>query len=121
MDRAPYVLGRICRLAASLLPLSCSGDGITSEVLESIRGYCIPETAAKMRSSLVSTLLLSASCWAAPVQQHPLVHAKSPYRKDFHDPYDHKIDAIGHDLQPEPMVSTMSFRAFRVFSDVMTD
>ena len=54
---------------------------------------------------LLSALLLSASRWAAPVQQHPLVHAKSPYRKDFRDPYDHKIDAIGRGLQPEPMVS----------------
>ncbi|KAK4497271.1 hypothetical protein PRZ48_011721 [Zasmidium cellare] len=51
---------------------------------------------------LLSTLLLSASCWAAPAQ-HPLVHAKSPYRKDYRDPYDHKIDAVGRDLQPEPM------------------
>jgi oxalate decarboxylase family bicupin protein len=33
-----------------------------------------------------------------------LTHAaKDPYRRDFHDPYDHKVDSIGDDLAPEPV------------------
>ncbi|CAK4030728.1 Oxalate decarboxylase [Lecanosticta acicola] len=57
-----------------------------------------------MRSSTwISGLLLTASSFAAPVKQHALIHAQSPYRKDFHDPYDHKVDAIGRRIQPEPI------------------
>jgi hypothetical protein len=56
-------------------------------------------------SSLVSSALLAASAAAAPVKQHPLIHEKSPYYKDFKDPYDHKIDAVGDKLQPLPIVS----------------
>ncbi|KAK5172693.1 uncharacterized protein LTR77_002813 [Saxophila tyrrhenica] len=54
-------------------------------------------------SSLVSLALLATSAVAAPARQHPLMHEKSPYRKDYKDPYDHKIDAVGDGLQPLPI------------------
>ncbi|KAF7193223.1 Oxalate decarboxylase OxdC [Pseudocercospora fuligena] len=53
--------------------------------------------------SLFASALLSASCLASPVRQHPLVHTQTPYRKDYNDPYDHKVDSIGRNLQPEPV------------------
>jgi hypothetical protein len=55
-------------------------------------------------STVVSLALLAASAIAAPTRQHPLVHDKSPYNKDHYDPYDHKVDSYGEDIQPLPMV-----------------
>lgn len=57
-------------------------------------------------SGLVSLALLAASAAAAPARQHPMIHSKSPYNKDFKDPYDHKIDTVGEGLQPLPIVCT---------------
>lgn len=55
--------------------------------------------------TFVSTvLLIAAPVLAAPARQHPLVHSRpDPYRKDYQDQYDHKVDSIGKDLHPEPL------------------
>ena len=55
--------------------------------------------------SLFSIALLAVSALAAPTRQHPLVHESNPYNKDYRDPYDKKIDAVGKGIQPEPVVS----------------
>ncbi|PIA97794.1 Oxalate decarboxylase OxdC [Cercospora beticola] len=55
-------------------------------------------------SNVVLASCLSALSVAAPSRQHPLGHSRSnPYRKDYSDPYDHKVDSIGRNLQPEPL------------------
>ncbi|KAK4612272.1 Oxalate decarboxylase OxdC [Fulvia fulva] len=53
-------------------------------------------------SRVFPVLTLAASCLAAPAQ-HPLVHGRNPYQKNFNHPYDHKVDSIGRGIQPEPM------------------
>lgn len=73
-----------------------------------------------MRSiSIVSTALLAATSWAAPAQ-HPLMHKQlsNPYKKGYSDPYDHKVDSIGRDLHPEPLVSGSSGCILMSMSDV---
>ena len=55
--------------------------------------------------SIVSIALLAAAALAAPARQHPLVHEKNPYNKDFKDPYDHKVDSYAEGWQPLPIVS----------------
>ncbi|KAF2717262.1 oxalate decarboxylase [Polychaeton citri CBS 116435] len=51
--------------------------------------------------------LLASACLAAPARQQPLKSGhyghKNPYSKDYYDPYDRKIDAVGRGLQPEPL------------------
>lgn len=77
----------------------------SSQLLSHLFALTFESISAKMHSfGLASILLLSASCLAAPVRQHPLVHSQNPYRKDYYDPNDHKIDSIGRKLQPEPVV-----------------
>lgn len=61
--------------------------------------------------SFVSLLSLSATALAAPAparHQHPLMHDGSPYNKKHYDPYDHKYDSYGEDVQPLPIVSLKS-------------
>lgn len=53
-------------------------------------------------------LLLPALCLAAPVKQHPLGSHNGPFSPKHKDPYDRKVDSVGHDLHPEPYVSQTS-------------
>lgn len=57
-------------------------------------------------STVLQLALFAASAVAAPARQHPMMHAKSPYNKDYRDPYDHKVDTYGKGIQPLPMVRT---------------
>lgn len=85
----------------------------SSSHLPSLCTFCLTAHQDKMHSfGLASILLLSASCLAAPVRQHPLIHSQNPYRKDFYDPNDHKIDSIGRKLQPEPVVCAICKMTF---------
>ena len=55
--------------------------------------------------ALLSVGLLAVAALAAPARQHPLVHKGSPYDRDFENPYDKKVDTVGDDIQPLPVVS----------------
>ncbi|KIV92959.1 hypothetical protein PV10_04210 [Exophiala mesophila] len=59
-----------------------------------------------MKLSLVTSLLMS-TCLAVPIHERNQQALKpfdknSPYTRKHHDPYDHKVDSVGQDLEPLP-------------------
>lgn len=59
-----------------------------------------------MKLSLVTSLLVS-TCLAVPIHERNQQALKpfdrnSPYTRKHRDPYDHKIDSVGQDLEPLP-------------------
>lgn len=65
----------------------------------------LPMTNLSATHALVTALLFHLAV-AAPLTQRPLGGSsrshKNPYDPDYRDKYDHKIDAVGDDLDPLP-------------------